>query len=592
MANSGTVYSSYGRNSRVYVSWSVAETDITNNRWKLNWEAGIIVEKNDYWYSNAVRIDSVYIDGGDSLGSGTYSNIIGTGTYKKLSGSKWISASSDGTKSIAVSISGWFYSYGNVSGSNNFTLPTIPRKATLVTAPNFNDGDNPTITYSNPAGNAVSSLKACISWTGGADIPYREIPKTGSSYTFELTSAERTALRDAAADCNTMTVTFYVTTVIGGTTYYSTLNRTFSIVDARPIVSASVVDTNSTTVALTGNSNKLIKYHSNAKATMSATPQKGASINESMYIIRNGSNTGYGTTHTFNNVESKMFTFSAEDSRGNIGSTIVTVDMVDYIKLTCNISKNRPDAAGKMTVSCSGSYFNGSFGAVSNTLTVQYRYKISGGAFGNWINMSVTKNGNAYYASASLTGLNYQQTYSFETRAIDKLNTITSTESSVKSMPIFHWGENDFVFEVPVTFNAGTNSGVFESGSWTPSLNSSAVSSYSDRQGWYQNINGVVTIGWQIKANINSGYNDTLLTITGAPYTPSCAAFGGGVAHNIYIGSGFCFEGWGINDSGVISARLQPCNNTSAGNLNISSSSYYPSGGGLVTLAGTICYTT
>jgi hypothetical protein len=129
-------------------------------------------------------------------------------------------------------------------------------------------------------------------------------------------------------------------------------------------------------------------------------------------------------------------------------------------------------------------------------------------------------------------------------------------------------------------------------GTWIPTLNnSSAVSSYGVRQGWYSRMGNVITIGWQLKATINSGYSSTSLSISGVPFTPAYVAFGGGVAHNINISAGFAFEGWAIGTDGAITARLQPCNNTAAGNLNISSTSYYPSGSGnTLTLAGTICY--
>jgi hypothetical protein len=397
---------------------------------------------------------------------------------------------------------------------------------------------------------------------------------------------------------------------------------------------------------------------------MSAEAQKGAALNEDFYIIRNGNNTLYGTDVTFENVESNAFTFSAEDSRENVGTATVTVDMIDYIKLTCNISNNRPDGEGNMTVSCSGNFFNGSFGAVTNTLTVEYRYKTSGGAFGEeWYPMSVTKNGNSYYASASLTGLDYQQTYSFETRATDKLMVMPSTPSIVQSKPLFYWGKNDFVFNVPVIFNEGfegeaTEEGgtkkidgdlnvtgnirlkgdgnygntllfgdgtycyitegeddvmtikakrlnleangvyvdgyaipILDHGVWTPALNSSIVSSYTTQYGWYMRMNQTVTVGFYIKANCKSGYNSTVVSISGLPFTPMFSAAGGGICSGAYLSAGFDFQCFVAETSGSITTRVQPCNNTSAANLATSASGvFYRSGGGEMTLSGTITY--
>lgn len=362
-----------------------------------------------------------------------------------------------------------------------------------------------------------------------------------------------------------------------------------------PQITASVVDTNSKTIALTGDSSILIRYHSNAKATMTVTPQDGAAINLDTLVIRNGNDSGYGYSYTFEDVESDVFTFSAMDERGLVGTkTFYADDMVNYIPLTCTMSNSVPDADGDMRLSCFGDFFNDSFGAEYNSLTVQFTYSGSDGSYGDGY-MIVSTSGSSYTAYANLSGLNYQTTYTFEITATDELETVTSSESAVKSKPIFHWSENDFVFEVPVTFKKGG----FECGTWTPKLNdSSAVLGYvGTPQGWYQKVGNVVTIGWTMKAYINSGQSGKALSIVGIPLsiTPAANAFGGGVAHNIYISAGFAFEGWCISSSGI-SARLQPCNNTTAGNLEISSYSYYPNcsydGEKTVTLAGTICYMT
>lgn len=599
--------------------------------------------------------------------TGTIPSYNGSSTVTLKSGTQTVAHDANGKKTIYYSFSvtdgaNQSYTCGNASKSGTLVLTDIARYAKLLTAPNFSDGQNPTITYSNPAGTAVEALEACISWTGAADIAYRAISKTGSSYTFELTSAEWEALRNATQS-NTLTVYFYIRTTIGGEYYGENVARTFSIGDANPIVTGAVVDVNSVTIGLTGDSNKLIKYFSNARATMSATPQKGAAINNDFYIVRNGNNTLYGTDVTFNNVESNVFTFSAEDSRGNVGIATVTANMINYIKLTCNISNNRPDGEGNMTVSCSGNFFNGSFGAVTNTLTVQYRYKTANSAFGAWADMTVTKNGNYYYASASLAGLDYQQTYSFETRAIDKLTTISSVESAVQSKPIYHWSKNDFVFEVPVTFNAGFNGEAVEEGGtktingdlnvtgnmrlkgsgnygntllfgdgtycyiseaaddeltikatkinlvangvyvdgygipildhgiWTPALNSSIVTSYTTQYGWYMKMNQTVTVGFFIKATCRSGYNSTVVSISGLPYTPMFSAAGGGMCSGAYLSAGFNFQCFVAETSGSITTRVQPCNNTTADNIGTSASGvFYRSGGGEITLSGTITY--
>lgn len=403
--------------------------------------------------------------------TGTIPAYDGSSTVTLKSGTQTVIHNDDGKKEISYSFSvtdkaNQRYTCGNASASGTLALTTIPRQATLLSATDFSDVENPTITYSNPAGAAATSLAVGI-FNLNEDITYvsyrTDLTKTGTSYTITLTDAEREALIMASANSNYIDVKFKLKTVIGGVEYYSEpLTRKFSVNDADPILTASVIDANDKTYALTNDRNKLIRYYSDAYASFTAEAQKGATIDESLYIIRNGDNTGYSNEHTFYGVEDNEFTFSAEDSRGNIGTTTVTPVMVDYTQLTCYIDDNRPDALGNMSVACSGSWFNGDFGAAVNTLTVQYRYTTAGVPFtDNWVDMDVDLYSDWYYASAQfvIPDFSQQQSYSFETRAIDKLSTVSSTASSVKTVPIYHWGENDFVVEVPVDVKGDLNVG-------------------------------------------------------------------------------------------------------------------------------------
>lgn len=672
---SGNIYTIFHSGYKLNVAWSSTTTEASNssvitakitltcsNKYDL-----YIGSKNNTLVINGVSYSftspSINTAGGEVFTLGTIT-------------SNPIAHNSDGSKSVDISctfnIRGTLTNtyYPSVTASGTAVLDNIAKKVTLVSAPNFTDASSPTITYSNPAGNSVTSIHACIADANGAEIyvPYREISKTSTSYTFNFTEEERNTLIDACNTANSITVAFYVRSIIGGTTYYSYLLKTMTVSNSSITISASVKDTNSKTIALTGNDSVLIKYHSHATASM--TPSSTASIDNDSCIIRNGGITGFGKSYTFNNVESNIFNFSASDARGNTGSKTVTAEMINYVRLTCDIGNDKPDTNGNMSLTCSGNYFNGSFGSVTNTLTVQYRYKTQNGSFSSWTTMSTSKSGNSYTASASLSGLNYQTTYVFETRATDKLTTVTSAESSVKSIPVFHWSEDDFVFEVPVTFNAGAtgieggssgggstggvtsnsvegdfsitgnlrlkgsgnygntlyfgdgsyayiaeqsdddltikssdlnlnvsnlffNNRSIKYGAWTPTLSSSAISSYSVRQGWYQKVGSVVTIGWQIKATCNSGYSSTSISINGLPFTPTYDASGSGVCSGAYVSAGFNFECWVASTGNTITGRVQSCNNTSAANLSTSASGlFYSNSGGEITLGGTICYLT
>ena len=257
------------------------------------------------------------------------------------SGSITVSHNDAGAASISVSLATAIYTSTVTTQSGTWTLDSIPRQATITSAPNFNDENNPTITYSNPAGNNVSSLQACISFTGAAaDIPYRDISKTGTSYTFSLTDAERNTLRNSIPNSNSRTVLFYVKTVIGGNTYYSTLTRTLTIVNANPVFSDGNVgyyDSNTAITAITSNSAMIVRNKSNLMITYTAaTAKKGASIAQYAFTVNGvtktsttvGGSVNFGTINSASNL---TVSAKAIDSRGNVSSIISkTITCYDY----------------------------------------------------------------------------------------------------------------------------------------------------------------------------------------------------------------------------------------------------------------------
>jgi hypothetical protein len=333
---------------------------------------------------------------------------------------------------------------------------------------------------------------------------------------------------------------------------------------------------------------------------MSATAQDGASINEDMCIIRNGSKTGYGTDYVFNGVDSNVFTFSAEDSKGRIGQRTITTDMVDYFKPTCNVVERRPDALGNINLVCYGDYFNGSFGAKDNKLIVYYQYGV-GWERSDPVAMNVSITGNSYVATASLTVDDYKETYNFHFTAGDELCSVGVSSLNITSVPVFHWGKDDFVFEVPVTFKQGTtgvtiptddeDSVEVKTGVWSPTLNG-GYPSYTVRSGWYTKSGNIVTVGFYLKADCSPGDEALNVTVGGLPFTPAIASAGGGMCSGTLIQGNNTFQCFVAETDGAITTRVQACDNTSGATLSTSASGCkYPSGGTL-TLSGTITYMT
>lgn len=449
MALSGSLNTTNYEGRYLTLSWTATQS-IANNTSTISWTlAGAGNASSSWYYAGNFKV----VIAGETVYSSATRIQLYNGTTV-ATGTKTITHNSDGTKSVTMSAEAGIYNVAvNCSGSSTFTLDTIPRQATIQSAPNFTDEDNPTVTYSNPAGNNVTTLEICISTDGTtALIGYKTLTKTATSYTFSLSSSERTSLRTACSTSNSMTVTFIIKTVMAGVTYYSKLNKTLSIINANPIISPTVSDSNDTTYALTGDRNKLVKLFSNASITMGISAQKNTSISSKKVTNGSKSRTSDGT---INNVETGVFNFTATDARGNTTTKQVTKSLVNYVKLTCNIGNNQPDTDGNFTFQVSGNYFNASFGSQSNTLTVQYRYKTSGGSYSSWTSMTATKDGNTYTASVNITGLDYREAYVFQAKATDKLDTVTTDEHPTRSLPVFDWSGSDFNFNVPVNFAQG-----------------------------------------------------------------------------------------------------------------------------------------
>ena len=133
--------------------------------------------------------------------------------------------------------------------------------------------------------------------------------------------------------------------------------------------------------------------------------------------------------------------------------------MIDYITPTCVLSTLGPNADGIMNFTVEGNYWNGNFGAVNNTLTVQYRLKEGDGSYGAWTTVTASISGNTYTVNKEVTGLNYRNTYTAQARVLDKIynddteDAIYSEEVVTRTTPVYDWGRTDFNLNVPLRMN-------------------------------------------------------------------------------------------------------------------------------------------
>ena len=476
------------------------------------------------------------------------------------SGSTTIAHNSDGSKSISVSFSidmakdSWTPGRISVSGKS-MALTSIPRAST-VSCSTANIGSNATITINR----ASSSFTHTLSYTFGSLEDVTIVTKTSkTSYAWTIPTSFYKQIPNSKSGTGTITCDTY-----NGSTKIGTKTCTFtakvSESASKPTLSPTVVDNNSTTIALTGDNTKFIKYYSNAAVTTGAAARNSATLKSQK--ITCGSKSISSASGTINAVESGSFKFSATDSRGYTTSQTVTKTLINYVKLTCDLQKSTPDTSGNFTLTVKGNCFNGSFGATNNTLTIQYRYKENGGTYSNWKTINATLSGNTYTAKDNLTGLDYQKTYVFQARATDKLSTKTTNEISIKSLPVFDWGKNDFKvngdFHVTgKTTLDGNLTGKYITGTWlqttaaTDLNNSPPKVAVLDNSGWIYSrtpddlksdmglskifiSQSITPKGWNMPANSSRGkdINGTFKGYEG--YTPiliSCYCY-----NSLYIG--------------------------------------------------------
>lgn len=432
--------------------WWQDSQSIANNNSVVGWHLQLVTTGGSI-SSSASKSWNVTVNGSNY--SGTCTIGVGTNSTKTLaSGSTTIAHNADGTKSFSFSFSlqfdinysgvGWI---GTKSGSGSGTLSTIPRTSS-VSSTNANIGENITITINRASSSFTHTLtyafcglsgtiasktsSTSISWTLPTSF-YAQIPNSRSSWGRVICDTYSGSTKIGSSECR---FDVYVK---------ESTNK--------PGISAAVKDVNKTTKALTGDENKLVKYYSRVQFSITSSPKNNAGT-KSININYNGNSytggSGNSWTDYFGNVTSGSYYCSVTDTRDFTSGVTVNKTLINYVPLTCAMSVSNPTASGECTVTVSGNYFNGSFGATSNTLTVQYK-KDSG----SWTNATATKSGNTYTATVKLTGLDYTQAYTLQARAVDKLATVTTESKTVKSTPIFDWGSNDIHFHVPIYMTNG-----------------------------------------------------------------------------------------------------------------------------------------
>ena len=341
----------------------------------------------------------------------------------------------------------------------SYTLPIDPAKSTCGATDAY-IGSTSIIVINKSSSSFVHSLFAVFDDSAGTTI--RIVSKTpNESYAWLVPDMVYDMIPNTnKISCTIICETYDGSNFIGSSECKITISVSSS---SAPVIGNIVItDLNPKTVALTGDSSKAIKYFNKMQVSAEVTAQNGATIKSADISWGDGKTAictigGESAVSVTENIEYSGFRITCYDSRNLSDMKSRVFQMIEYIKPTLNVSLYRPaPTTGEVKMELSGNYFNGSFGAVNNVLQLRYRFKEGNGEFGAWYditNFNISEN--KYTYDAVITGFTYTSNYTFEIQLLDKIYdgssaelSLVKTDSVMKGIPVFDWGEHDFNFNV------------------------------------------------------------------------------------------------------------------------------------------------
>ena len=442
IVKTNTVYDSY-----FWVKWELSDQNIAGNKSTISWSCG--VTPGHKFYSNAVKMSAVTINGSQVYAGGTYSNITDYKERTLASGTLDISHSSDGSKTFTVSaFSGqlWNYSYylTATAEAQSFALPTIPR-ATVPVIGEVVLGQ--TVTIGLPR--AVSSFTHTLTYTfgsssgtiaegAGTEAQWRDVP-------YDLA----TQIPSSPTGIGTLTCKTY-----NGSTLIGTQSVNFTVVvpnnsATQPSDTISISPVSS----LAEPFNSLyIQGRTKAKITHTAVGKYGTAIRSYTATVDGQTYTGQDiTTEILSIPGSRSITGIVTDNREISGTTTSSITVLAYTppSVERNTSENAlicaraladgtlDDDGTSLYIACSRKY-SSLYG--NNSASVQVRYKAESSEWSDWVTFfseneavaGVAVAGIAVAGGTGATGDNYsgviegitlavESPYTIELRAVDRL---------------------------------------------------------------------------------------------------------------------------------------------------------------------------
>lgn len=381
-----TLYSanSYqGRKLRLYCTSTI---NIAENTSTINWTLYSEGGTSSYYTTGptTVVINGVQVYYKEQVG---YSKKVFPASKGSVSGSITVPHNSDGSKSINVSLSTAIYVSQVTTNSGTWTLDNIPRQATITSATDFNDTQNPSFTFDNPANASLSC------WLepnpNGPHLCERTLSGSSGTYTWTLTDAERNQLRQSCTG-KTCTIRIGLYSTIGGNTFASYVDKTFTIIDANPTFDVAYLDSNSTTTGITDNNQLIIQNQSTLQINITnATALKYATLSQvsvningvvtTQSISSSSLTLNIGTIDVASNLSVPV---TLTDSRGNSTTINLSIQVLSWSLPTAIISLQRLNNyydTTNLTVDADYSSLDN-----KNTINIQYQIKkVSDSTYGS-----------------------------------------------------------------------------------------------------------------------------------------------------------------------------------------------------------------
>ena len=400
--------------------------------------------------------------------SGSSNGKVGSSNVITIaSGSADVPHNQDG--SLTLSVSGTFTgglssqaSGGSISGS--VTLPTIPRKSSVEASACDIEGST-TIKIGNLGGFKhtlklqFGSLTKYVTDSGGLSTSSETLTK--NEYNVIIPREWYAQIPNSPSDtCNVTCTTYNGSSSLGdtSTTFTVTANREKS----KPLIdfgSMRVTADNGEIYNVDVDNDTFVKHFSKIRIDDGIYARNYATLKTTK--ITNGSQTvdGYYNSDgilaitlpqpiTFSTID-----FNVTDSRSyqNTGTYQIPSDKYipyEFPKLDAIFARNTPTDGIVNLEIASGSYYNGTIGGESNSLSAQYRYReVKTETWSNYIDLDIDyENGVVSKQKIQLNAeFDYKKSYEFQIIFWDILTQDTKNDSISRGIPVFWWNKEKFV---------------------------------------------------------------------------------------------------------------------------------------------------